>query len=158
MSRARQRSALPFSDQASRTPETRAPDRRAQYRDGLVRADPAGSGRGGGENHRRRGIEELAPVMFADRTHLGPPSASAIASSNCQMSRRIDAVAINGAARNCLPISFVGDYQANCCWRDRRCISQEHNDPQHRHDESQRQTARKHQYVNQQNVDDDRSE
>src|SRR5438105_13078351 len=36
--------------------------------------------------------------------------------------------------------------------------AQEHNDPQHRDDESQRQTARKHQYVNEQNVDDDRSE
>src|SRR6266566_5249279 len=36
--------------------------------------------------------------------------------------------------------------------------AQEHDDPQHRHDESQRQTARKHQYVNEQNVDDDRSE
>src|SRR6266850_375009 len=36
--------------------------------------------------------------------------------------------------------------------------AQEHNDPQRRHDESQRQTARKHQYVNEQNVDDDRSE
>src|SRR6267378_3983628 len=36
--------------------------------------------------------------------------------------------------------------------------AQEHNDPQHRHDESQRQTARKHQYVNEQNIDDDRSE
>src|SRR5437868_12900174 len=36
--------------------------------------------------------------------------------------------------------------------------AQEHDDPEHRHDESQRQTARKHQYVNEQNVDDDRSE
>jgi hypothetical protein len=36
--------------------------------------------------------------------------------------------------------------------------AQEHNDPEHHHDESQRQTARKHQYVNEQNVDDDRSE
>src|SRR5438128_12682641 len=36
--------------------------------------------------------------------------------------------------------------------------AQEHNDPQHRDDERQRQTARKHQYVNEQNVDDDRSE
>jgi hypothetical protein len=36
--------------------------------------------------------------------------------------------------------------------------AQKHNDPQHRHDESQRQTARKHQYVNEQNIDDDRSE
>src|SRR4029450_3447052 len=36
--------------------------------------------------------------------------------------------------------------------------AQEHDDPQHRHDESQTQTARKHQYVNEQNVDDDRSE
>jgi hypothetical protein len=36
--------------------------------------------------------------------------------------------------------------------------TQEHNDPQHRHDESQRQPARKHQCVNEQNVDDDRSE
>jgi DNA repair photolyase len=36
--------------------------------------------------------------------------------------------------------------------------AQEHNDPQHRHDQSQRQTARKHQYVNEKNVDDDRTE
>ena len=36
--------------------------------------------------------------------------------------------------------------------------AQEHNDPQHRHDESQRQTARKHQDVNEQNVSDNRSE
>jgi len=36
--------------------------------------------------------------------------------------------------------------------------AQEHNDPQHRDDESQRQTARKHQYVNEQNVNDDLSE
>src|SRR5204863_9739064 len=36
--------------------------------------------------------------------------------------------------------------------------AQEHDDPQHGHGESQRQTARKHQYVNEQNVDDDRSE
>ena len=35
---------------------------------------------------------------------------------------------------------------------------QERDDPQHRHDDSQRQTARKHQYVNEQNVDDDWSE
>jgi hypothetical protein len=41
---------------------------------------------------------------------------------------------------------------------ERGTDAQEHNDPQHRHDESQRQTARKHQYVNEQNVDDDRSE
>jgi hypothetical protein len=36
--------------------------------------------------------------------------------------------------------------------------TQKHNDPQHRHDESQRQPAREHQYVNEQNVDDDGSE
>src|SRR4029077_6385813 len=36
--------------------------------------------------------------------------------------------------------------------------TQKHNDPEHRHDESQRQPARKHQCVNEQNVDDDRSE
>jgi hypothetical protein len=36
--------------------------------------------------------------------------------------------------------------------------AQEHNDPQHRHEESQRQTARKHQDVNEQNVSDNRSE
>jgi type IV secretory pathway VirB10-like protein len=36
--------------------------------------------------------------------------------------------------------------------------AQERNDPEHRHDQSQRQTAREHQYVNEQNVDDDRSE
>jgi hypothetical protein len=36
--------------------------------------------------------------------------------------------------------------------------AQEDNDPEHRDDESQRKTARKHQYVNEQNVDDDRTE
>src|SRR3954471_20582529 len=36
--------------------------------------------------------------------------------------------------------------------------AQEDNDPQHHHDESQRQTARQHQDVNEQDVDDDRSE
>jgi hypothetical protein len=35
--------------------------------------------------------------------------------------------------------------------------AQEHNDPEHRHDQSQSQTAREHQYVNEQNVDDNRS-
>src|SRR5947199_137025 len=39
-----------------------------------------------------------------------------------------------------------------------RADAQEDNDPQHRHDQSQRQTAWEHQYVNEQNVDDDRSE
>jgi len=41
---------------------------------------------------------------------------------------------------------------------ERKADAQEHDDPQHGHDESQRQTARKHQYVNEQNIDDDRSE
>src|SRR6267142_6449679 len=36
--------------------------------------------------------------------------------------------------------------------------AQEHNDPEHGHDQRQSQTAREHQYVNEQNVDDDRSE
>jgi len=36
--------------------------------------------------------------------------------------------------------------------------TQKHDDPQHSHDKGQRQTTRKHQYVNEQNVDDDRSE
>src|SRR5450755_686145 len=36
--------------------------------------------------------------------------------------------------------------------------AQEYNDPEYRHDQSQRQTAREHQEVNEQNVDDDRSE
>jgi hypothetical protein len=36
--------------------------------------------------------------------------------------------------------------------------TQKDNDPEHRHDEGQRQTARKHQDVNEQNVDDDRSQ
>jgi hypothetical protein len=36
--------------------------------------------------------------------------------------------------------------------------AQEDNDPKHRHDQSQRQTAREHQYVNEQNVNDDRSQ
>jgi len=41
---------------------------------------------------------------------------------------------------------------------ERGADTQEHKDPQHRHDESQSQTTRKHQYVNEQNVNDDRSE
>jgi len=41
---------------------------------------------------------------------------------------------------------------------ERGADAQEDDEPQHRHDQSQRQTARKHQYVNEQNVDDDRSE
>jgi hypothetical protein len=41
---------------------------------------------------------------------------------------------------------------------ERKADTQKDDDPEHRHDESQRQTARKHQYVNEQNVDDDRSE
>src|SRR5437899_8401371 len=41
---------------------------------------------------------------------------------------------------------------------ERKADAQEDNDPKHRDDESQRQTARKHQYVNEQNVDDDWSE
>jgi len=36
--------------------------------------------------------------------------------------------------------------------------TQKHNDPEHRHDDGQRQPARKHQCVNEQNVDDDRSQ
>src|SRR4029077_3503038 len=36
--------------------------------------------------------------------------------------------------------------------------AQEHDNPEHGHGESQRQTARKHQCMNEQNVDDDRSE
>jgi len=39
-----------------------------------------------------------------------------------------------------------------------RAHAGEDNDPQHGHDEGQRQTARKHQYVDKQNVDDDRRE
>ena len=41
---------------------------------------------------------------------------------------------------------------------ERKADTQKDDDPQHGHDESQRQTARKHQYVNKQNIDDDRSE
>src|SRR5439155_5788661 len=41
---------------------------------------------------------------------------------------------------------------------ERGADAQEPNDPQHGHNESQRQTAREHQYVNEKNVDDDRSE
>src|SRR4029077_1329842 len=36
--------------------------------------------------------------------------------------------------------------------------AQEHDNPEHGHGESQRQTARKHQCMNEQNVDDDRGE
>src|SRR5438445_7527720 len=42
--------------------------------------------------------------------------------------------------------------------REGRANAKKHENPQHRHEESQRQTARKHQCVNEQNVDDDRSE
>ena len=41
---------------------------------------------------------------------------------------------------------------------ERKADTQKDDDPEHRHDDSQRQTARKHQYVNEQNVDDDGSE
>jgi hypothetical protein len=41
---------------------------------------------------------------------------------------------------------------------ERGADAQEHNDPEDRHNESQGQTARKHQCVNEQNVDDDWSE
>jgi len=41
---------------------------------------------------------------------------------------------------------------------ERGADTQKDNDPEHRHDEGQRQTTRKHQYVNEQNIDDDRSE
>jgi hypothetical protein len=42
--------------------------------------------------------------------------------------------------------------------REGRANAQKHDNPQHSHEESQRQTARQHQYVNEQNVDDDRGE
>ena len=45
---------------------------RAQDRDRARQADTTGSGRGGRENHRWRGIEELAPVVFADPKHIEP--------------------------------------------------------------------------------------
>jgi hypothetical protein len=66
--------------------------------------------------------------------------------------------------RNCVGLSpSVGDYCSSCNalleeTGESGTDAHEHNDPQHRHDESQRQTARKHQYVNEQNIDDDRSE
>src|ERR1700730_19307627 len=41
---------------------------------------------------------------------------------------------------------------------ERGADAQEHGDPQHRHDDRQKQTARSHQDVEEQNVDDDRSE
>jgi hypothetical protein len=41
---------------------------------------------------------------------------------------------------------------------ERGADAQKHDDPKHRHDDSQRQTARSHQDVEEQNVDDDRSE
>src|SRR6202035_3432410 len=42
--------------------------------------------------------------------------------------------------------------------REGRANAQKHENPENGHDESQRQTARKHQCVNEHNVDDDRSE
>ena len=129
----------------------------------------AGSGRGGGENHRRRGIEELAPVVFADAKHI---EAHLVSERDCfeqlaEMSRRDrlpDRPRQRLPLRNYLRRSpFVGDSCSSCNallekTGESGADAQEHNDPQHRHDESQRQTARKHQYVNEQNVDDDRSE
>gem|GEM_PF-5607312 len=41
---------------------------------------------------------------------------------------------------------------------ERGANAQERGDPQHRHNDRQSQTARSHQYVKEQNVDDDRSE
>jgi hypothetical protein len=59
-----------------------------------------GSGRGGGENHRWRGIEELAPVVFADSKYI---EAYLVSERDCfkqlaEMSCRIDGPArpING--------------------------------------------------------------
>src|SRR5207247_4375141 len=66
--------------------------------------------------------------------------------------------------QNCLRQSpFFRDFCSGCNARleetgERGADAQERNDPQHGHNESQRQTAREHQYVNEQNVDDDRSE
>src|SRR5213080_1999251 len=93
-------------------------------------------------------------------------SASVIASSNSPRCRAGStarpAASTVAATKLSTPISM--------CWSCSSCNAlleetgeggsdaQKHDDPQHRHDESQRQTARKHQYVNEQNVDDDRSE
>jgi hypothetical protein len=58
---------------------------------------------------------------------------------------------------------LVGDSCSSCNallekTGESRTDAKEHNDPKHRDDKSQRQTAREHQYVNEQNVNDDRSE
>src|SRR5206468_157280 len=98
------------------------------------------------------------------KTSRPTSSASMIASSNslrCRAgSTARPAASTVAATKLSTPISM--------CWSCSSCNAlleetgeggsdaQKHDDPQHRHDESQRQTARKHQYVNEQNIDDDR--
>src|SRR5207249_1117526 len=94
-------------------------------------------------------------------------SASVIASSNslkcCAGSTARPDPSTVAATKLSTPICIGGDSCSSCNallekTGESGADAQEHDDPQHGHDESQRQTARKHQCVNEQNVDDDRSE
>src|SRR5438270_14068507 len=94
-------------------------------------------------------------------------SASVIASSNslrCRSgSTARPAASTVAATKLSTPISICWWFCSSCNTLlektgESGADAQEHDDPQHRHDEGQRQTTRKHQYVNEQNIDDDRSE
>src|SRR6266851_6652153 len=102
------------------------------------------------------------------KTSRPTSSASVIASSNslrCRAgSTARPAASTVAATKLSTPISicsFTWDLSLNTLLEqtgEGGADAQEENDPEHRHDESQRQTARQHQDVNEQNVDDDRSE
>src|SRR5437899_12017049 len=99
------------------------------------------------------------------KTSRPTSSASVIASSNsvrCRAgSTARPAASTVAATKLSRPISIFGDSCSSCNallekTGERGADAQKHNDPQHRDDEGQRQTTRKHQCVNEQNVDDDR--
>src|SRR5437773_5889136 len=94
-------------------------------------------------------------------------SASVIASSNslkCRAgSTARPAASTVAATKLSTPISIGGDscsgYNALLeKTGESGADAQEHNDPEGRHDEGQRQAAREHQYMDEQNVNDDRSQ
>src|SRR6266567_2136008 len=101
------------------------------------------------------------------KTSRPTSSASVIASSNslrcCAGSTARPTALTVAATKLSTPISM---YWYSCSSRnalleepaESGADAQKHDDPQRRHDEGQRQTARKHQDVNEQNVDDDRRE
>src|SRR5881394_1968617 len=101
------------------------------------------------------------------KTSRPTSSASVIASSNSLRCRagstaRPDPSTV-AATKLSTPISIFCDSCSSCNalleeTGESGPDAQEHNDPEHGHNEGQRQTARKHQYMNEQNVDDDRSE